>query len=394
MPPSLFRTAAILALMSMVGPFAIDMFLPAMPAIAEDLGASETAVQGTITFYFLAFGIAQLLYGPWADMSGRKPPIYTGLAVFALGSVGAVFAPGIEALIVARMVQGLGGAALMVVPRAIIRDLYTGHEATRVMSLIMLVISVSPMLAPLAGSGVIALAGWRGVFAVLGAVALACLALAAFVQPETLAPERRTPVNLRAFGRGARTLARAPVFLGLTFIGAFGMASFFTFISFAPFVYQQEFGLSPTGFSLLFAVNAVGFFGASQVAAPLGMRFTAARVMLVGTAGFALFTALLLLLALTGLASLTVITVCLFVANAFLGLVIPTSMVMALEEHGDIAGLASSLGGTLQMLTGGVVVLIAGPFFDSTALPMIASIAACAAVAFGLALATLPRVNA
>ena len=394
MPPSLFRTAAILALMSMVGPFAIDMFLPAMPAIAQDLGASETAVQGTITFYFLAFGLAQLVYGPWADMSGRKPPIYTGLAVFALGSVGAVFAPGIEALIVARMVQGLGGAALMVVPRAIIRDLYTGHEATRVMSLIMLVISVSPMLAPLAGSGVIALAGWRGVFAVLGAVALACLALAAFVQPETLAPERRTPVNLRAFGRGARTLARAPVFLGLTFIGAFGMASFFTFISFAPFVYQQEFGLSPTGFSLLFAVNAVGFFGASQVAAPLGMRFTAARVMLVGTAGFALFTALLLLLALTGLASLTVITVCLFVANAFLGLVIPTSMVMALEEHGDIAGLASSLGGTLQMLTGGVVVLIAGPFFDSTALSMIASIAACAAVAFGLALATLPRVNA
>ena len=394
MPPSLFRTAAILALMSMVGPFAIDMFLPAMPAIAQDLGASETAVQGTITFYFLAFGLAQLVYGPWADMSGRKPPIYTGLAVFALGSVGAVFAPGIEALIVARMVQGLGGAALMVVPRAIIRDLYTGHEATRVMSLIMLVISVSPMLAPLAGSGVIALADWRGVFAVLGAVALACLALAAFVQPETLAPERRTPVNLRAFGRGARTLARAPVFLGLTFIGAFGMASFFTFISFAPFVYQQEFGLSPTGFSLLFAVNAVGFFGASQVAAPLGMRFTAARVMLVGTAGFALFTALLLLLALTGLASLTVITVCLFVANAFLGLVIPTSMVMALEEHGDIAGLASSLGGTLQMLTGGVVVLIAGPFFDSTALPMIASIAACAAVAFGLALATLPRVNA
>ena len=380
--------------MSMVGPFAIDMFLPAMPAIAQDLGASETAVQGTITFYFLAFGLAQLVYGPWADMSGRKPPIYTGLAVFALGSAGAVFAPGIEALIVARMVQGLGGAALMVVPRAIIRDLYTGHEATRVMSLIMLVISVSPMLAPLAGSGVIALAGWRGVFAVLGAVALACLALAAFVQPETLAPERRTPVNLRAFGRGARTLARAPVFLGLTFIGAFGMASFFTFISFAPFVYQQEFGLSPTGFSLLFAVNAVGFFGASQVAAPLGMRFTAARVMLVGTAGFALFTALLLLLALTGLASLTVITVCLFVANAFLGLVIPTSMVMALEEHGDIAGLASSLGGTLQMLTGGVVVLIAGPFFDGTALPMIASIAACAAVAFGLALATLPRVNA
>jgi len=393
MTPSLFRTAAILALMSMVGPFAIDMFLPAMPAIARDLGASETAVQGTITFYFLAYGLAQLVYGPWADMSGRKPPIYTGLAVFALGSVGAVLAPGIDALIAARVVQGLGGAAMMVVPRAIIRDLHTGHEATRVMSLIMLVISVSPMLAPLVGSGVIALAGWRAVFAVLGAVALACMVLAAVAQPETLTPEKRRPVNLAALGRGARTLARAPVFLGLTFIGAFGMASFFTFISFAPFVYQQTFGLAPTGFSLLFAVNALGFFGASQLAAPLGMRFTAARVMLVGTAGFAGFTLVLLALALTGLAGLPVITACLFVANAFLGLVVPTSMVMALEEHGEIAGLASSLGGTLQMLTGGVVVLIAGPFFDGTALPMIAAIAGCAAVAFGLALTALPRVT-
>lgn len=393
MTPSLFRTAAILALMSMVGPFAIDMFLPAMPAIAEDLGAPETAVQGTITFYFLAFGLAQLVYGPWADMAGRKAPIYTGLAVFALGSVWAVLAPGIEALIAARVVQGLGGAAMMVVPRAIIRDLYTGHEATRLMSLIMLVISVSPMLAPLVGSGVIALAGWRGVFAVLGAVAVACLALAAFAQPETLPPERRVPVNLAALGRGARTLTRAPVFLGLTFIGAFGMASFFTFISFAPFVYQQDFGLTPTGFSLYFAVNAIGFFGASQVAAPLGMRFTAARVMLVGVIGFATFTALLLGLELGGVASLPVITACLFAANACLGLVIPTSMVMALEEHGDIAGLASSLGGTLQMITGGAVVLLAGPFFDGTALPMIATITACAGVALLLALVTLPRVN-
>ena len=394
MPPGLFRTAAILALMSMVGPFAIDMFLPAMPAIAADLGAPETAVQGTITFYFLAYGLAQLVYGPWADMAGRKPPIYTGLVIFTLGSVGAVLAPSVELLVAARFVQGLGGAVMMVVPRAIIRDLYTGHEATRVMSLIMLVISVSPMLAPLAGSGVIALVGWRGVFAVLAGVALLCLALAAFVQPETPPRERRVPVNLAAIGRGAKTLARAPVFLGLTFIGAFGMASFFTFISFAPFVYQQAFGLSPTGFSLLFAVNAIGFFGASQVAAPLGMRFTAPRVMLVGTSGFAGFATLLLLFALAGVASLPVITLCLFFGNAFLGLVIPTSMVMALEEHGEIAGLASSLGGTLQMLTGGLVVVAVGPFFDGSALPMVASIAACALVAFGLALVTLPRVPA
>jgi DHA1 family bicyclomycin/chloramphenicol resistance-like MFS transporter len=393
MAPNLFRTAAILALMSMVGPFAIDMFLPAMPTIAADFAAPETVVQYTITTYFLAFGVAQLVYGPWADMAGRKLPIYTGLATFAVGSVGATFAGSIETLIAARFVQGLGGAAMMVVPRAIIRDMYTGHEATRVMSLIMLVISISPMLAPLAGSGVIAVAGWRGVFGVLAGVAVLCLLLAALAQPETLPRERRVPVNVRALRRGAGVLARSPVFLGLTFIGGFGMASFFVFISFAPFVYQNAFGLSPTGFSLYFAINAVGFFGATQLAAPLGQRFSARRVMTWGTLGFAAFTALLWVLALGGLASLPVITACLFLGNGFMGLVIPTAMVMALEDHGEIAGLASSLGGTLQMLTGGVAVLVAGPFFDGSATPMIAAIAACAAVALILARLTLPRLT-
>jgi DHA1 family bicyclomycin/chloramphenicol resistance-like MFS transporter len=249
------------------------------------------------------------------------------------------------------------------------------------------------MLAPLAGSGVIAVAGWRGVFGVLAGVAVLCLLLAALAQPETLPRERRVPVNVRALRRGAGVLARSPVFLGLTFIGGFGMASFFVFISFAPFVYQNAFGLSPTGFSLYFAINAVGFFGATQLAAPLGQRFSARRVMTWGTLGFAAFTALLWVLALGGLASLPVITACLFLGNGFMGLVIPTAMVMALEDHGEIAGLASSLGGTLQMLTGGVAVLVAGPFFDGSATPMIAAIAACAAVALILARLTLPRLT-
>jgi DHA1 family bicyclomycin/chloramphenicol resistance-like MFS transporter len=392
MPPSLLRTAVILALLSMVGPFAIDMFLPAMPQIAADFAVPETAVQNTITFYFLAFGVAQLIYGPWADMAGRKRPIYVGLTIFAIGSAAASMAGSIEALVAARFVQGLGGAAVMVVPRAIIRDMYTGPEATRLMALIMLVISVSPMLAPLAGAGVVALGGWRAVFVLLTGAALLCLTLAALAQPETLHPDKRVPVNLRALLAGARVLFRAPVFLGLTFIGAFGMASFFVFISFAPFVYVEDFGLSPTGFSLYFAVNALGFFGASQLAGPLSTRFGARRVMLWGTIGFAGFTGLLLAFALAGLAGLAVITACLFFGNAFMGLVIPTSMVIALDDHGDIAGLASSLGGTLQMLVGGLMVVIAGPFFDGTARPMIAMIAICAWIALGLALITLRRV--
>lgn len=389
MANSLFKTAAILAALSMVGPFAIDMYLPALPTIATDLAVPEVAVQNTITFYFIAVGLAQLIYGPWSDMVGRKVPIYAGLSIFGLGSLWAAMAGSIDALVMARFLQGLGGAVTMVVPRAIVRDQYQGPEATRLMALIMLVISVSPMFAPLVGSGVIALAGWRGVFGALFVVTLMCLAMAVVFQPETHAKEHRVPVNLRALLDGAQVLIRSRKFMGLTFIGAFGMGSFFVFISFAPFVYAGQYGLTPTQFSLFFALNALGFFGASQMAAPLGLRYGEGRVMLFGTLGFAGFTALLFAAAMTGFASLWVLTACLMLGNGFMGLVMPTSMVMALDEHGDIAGLASSLGGTLQMLTGGVLVLAAGPFFDGTVTPMTAVIALCAAMSFGLALTTL-----
>jgi DHA1 family bicyclomycin/chloramphenicol resistance-like MFS transporter len=371
------RTALVLGLLSAVSPFAIDMYLPAMPAIEADLGAGVSGTQATITAYFLSFGLAQLVYGPLADRYGRKPPIYAGLGIFLIGTIFCALAPDIRWLIAARFVQGLGGAALMVVPRAIIRDLHTGPEATKLMAMIMLVISVSPMLAPLAGSGVIALAGWRGVFWVIAAASLLSLALLAFAQHETLAPENRAPVAPRALLRGAGTLLTDPVFMGLTLVGGLGISSFFVFLTSAPFVYTGTFGLSPTGFSIAFALNAVGFFAASQAAGPLGARIGMPAVVLRGTVGFAGFALLLALLALAGFAALPVVVGVLFLANACLGLVIPSTMVMALDPHPTIAGLASSLGGTLQMVIGALAVTLASPFFDGSVLPMVAAIALC-----------------
>ncbi len=381
MSDSLLRPALVLGLLSAVGPFAIDMYLPAMPAIGADLGASVPAMQGTITSYFIAFGLAQLFYGPFADQAGRKPPLYLGLAIFILGTVLCVFAQSANGLIAGRFVQGLGGAAVMVVPRAVIRDLYTGHQATRLMAAIMLVISVSPFLAPLAGSGLLVLTGWRGIFAVLGVAAVASLLMTRFMLVETLTPALRQKASVAAIWAGSKVLLTHRGFLGLTFLGAFGMASFFVFIASAAFVYSTAFGLTPTQFSLAFAANAVGFFGASQLAAGFGLRFGAVRVMRLATLGFAVSTFVLLGIALVGLANLPVTMAGLFIANAFLGLVIPTAMVMALEEHGAIAGLASSLGGTLQMLVGGVIVALSGPFFDGTVVPMLAAIALCGALA-------------
>lgn len=384
MSDRILRPALVLGLLSSIGPFAIDMYLPAMPMIGDDLGGSVQAMQGTITAYFIAFGLAQLIYGPWADRSGRKPPLYAGIAVFIAGSILCTFAPTVEWLLTGRFVQGLGGAALMVVPRAIIRDLYTGHAATRLMAAVMMVISVSPMLAPLAGSGIMAIWDWRAIFGVLVLAAVASLTILALLQPETLAPEGRQPLNLGVMRRGAAKLFTDPLFMGLTFLGGFGMASFFVFIASASFVYTREFGLSPTGFSIAFAINAIGFFAASQAAGPLGMRLGAARVMALASVGFAGITIALFLLALAGGVSLTVCVAGLFLANACLGLIIPTTMVMALDAHGEIAGLASSLGGTLQMLAGGVMIALAGPFFDGTVTPMLATIAICGALVLAL----------
>lgn len=320
---------------------------------------------------------------------GRKVPLYVGIGIFIAASIGCAMAPTIGWLVAFRVLQGAGGAVLMVVPRAIIRDMHTGTQATKLLALVMLVISVSPMLAPLAGSGLIAIGDWRLIFWVLCLAAALSLILTATALPETLSPRDRVPVNLRNLVRGCKTLIRDPIFMGLTFIGGFGFASFMVFIASAAFVYSGQFRLSPTEFSLAFAVNAVGFFAASQAAGPLGEKLGILPVMRWAVIGFAGFSIALLVVGLFGFATLPVVIIGLFFSNACLGFVIPTTMVMALDPHGEIAGLASSLGGTLQMVTGGIMVAITGLFFDGTAVPMIGAIALCATFALMIALRTL-----
>jgi len=391
MRSSYARNAVVLGLLAAVGPFAIDMYLPALPRIAASLHASTAATQMTLMVFFLAFGLCQIVYGPVSDAVGRKPPLYFGLALFTAGSIGCGLVGSIEWLILLRFVQGIGASAVMVIPRAIIRDLHTGIEATRLMSLVMLVLSVSPILAPLVGSGLIAAFGWRAVFAAVAVVAVLGFVLVATCLPETRLPEDRVRVSVASLLAGFGLLLRSRRFLGLTFIGGFGMASFMAFLASSSFIYIDHFGLTPTQYSLAFSVNAVGFIGGSQFAAWLGARFGMARVV---TVAVLLYTAVALaLFAVTALGSdsLALLMALLFAAFTCLGPVIPSTMVLALEEHGVIAGLASALGGTLQMVTGGIVIVVVSLFFDGTPRPMVATILLCAAVALALSLATLRR---
>ncbi|GAB2511481.1 multidrug effflux MFS transporter [Microbulbifer agarilyticus] len=385
------KMALILGLLSCVGPFAIDMYLPAMPAMAEDFGVSATKSQYTLVSFFIAFGVCQLFYGPAADMFGRKPPLYFGLAIFLLASVGCALSPTIEWLIALRFIQGVGAASVMSIPRAIIRDRYTGTDATRLMALVMLVISISPMLAPLVGSLLMAPFGWPAVFYAVAGATIVSLLLIRFALPETLSVSERVPLKLSAMFSAFKVLFRDATFMGMTLIGGMGTASFFSFLGIAAFLYTDYYGLTPMQFSFAFALNALGFFSASQFAAGLGERFGGVAVVKWAVAGFAFSAIVHLLLYLAGVDNFIVLVAMLLLANAFLGLIVPTTMVLSLDAHGPIAGTAAALGGTLQMVLGAVAIAIVSVLFDGTPLTLVAAIAICGVSAAFLFWGTLRR---
>jgi DHA1 family bicyclomycin/chloramphenicol resistance-like MFS transporter len=385
MTATFLRIAIVLGLVSAVGPFAIDMYLPALPSIGSELSASSGAVQMTLLAFFLAVSAGQLLVGPLSDMIGRKAPLYAGLGLFAAAGIGAALAPTIEWLIFFRFVQGLGACAGMVVPRAIVRDLHTGPEATRLMSLLMLVFSVSPLLAPLTGSIIIGHLGWRAIFWVVAGAAVAGIALLAFFQAETRLPEERLGSGIRTAITSYWYLLRDGRFLALTFIGGFGISSFFVYLSGSSFVFIDHFGLSPFQYSLAFSFNAISFFAMAQLTGMLTERYGLERVVRVAVAGYLAFMALLFVLTLIGIDSVEVLMGLLFIGYGFLGLVLPTTSVLALDDHGPIAGAASALMGTLQFVIGVLAMAVVGYFSDGTALPMVAGITGCALTAFLLA---------
>jgi DHA1 family bicyclomycin/chloramphenicol resistance-like MFS transporter len=391
MNAQLIRTAIVLGLLSVIGPLAIDMYLPALPAIGADLGASDAIIQRSLMAYMAAVAICQLVYGPLSDMFGRKPPLYFGMAIFVVGSIGCALAPNADMLILFRFLQGVGACASMSLPRAIVRDNYTGAQAAQLMSLIMLVFSVSPILAPLSGSLVIAFGDWRSMFWVMTVVGGLGLLLLTFGLKETRPKSARLDSGLGSALRAYGTLLRDGRFLGLTLIGTFGMSSFMAFLGNSSFVYIDHFGLTPTQYSLAFSVNAISFFAASQATGFLVGRFGLNRVVRLAVTGYAAAMLGLFAVTLGGADSVFVMGGFMFVAFGFLGLVLPSTGVLAMEEQGDIAGSASALMGTVQMIVASVVMGIVGAFADGSARPMVVAFAVCAVLAFAITQLTLGR---
>jgi DHA1 family bicyclomycin/chloramphenicol resistance-like MFS transporter len=391
MQVSLFRHALILGLLTAIGPFAIDMYLPALPAIGRSLNAEPHLVLATLTVFFIAFGSFQVVFGALSDIVGRKPPLYFGLSLFLVTSIGCALATDIYMLIGLRALQGIAAAASIVIPGAVVRDLHTGLEATKLMSLLMLVFGVCPILAPSVGGILIGLWDWRAVFWFIALSAFVGLVLVATLLKETRTPAARAKSSIKTSFVAVGSLLLDRHFVALSLSSGFALAGVFVYLGGSSFVLIDHYGLSPIAYSIAFSANAAGLFGSAQLNGWLGKRFPLARIVRLASAAYATVMVALFIFVLLGLERLEVILVLLFVGFVFVGQIMPITTVVAMDEHGSIAGAAYSLLGTIRLIVGGVAIAMSGYFADGTMRPMIAGIAFCAVTAFVLYRFTLGR---
>jgi DHA1 family bicyclomycin/chloramphenicol resistance-like MFS transporter len=380
-PPGYYRFGVILGALAALGPLAIDMYLPAFPAIGRDLGADASHVEVTVSTYFLGLTLGQLVYGPISDRVGRKRPLYLGLAVFAAASVGCAFAGGIEALIGLRFLQALGGCVSMMIARAVVRDAFDDAHSARVLSLLMLVMGLAPILAPMIGGWILGVAGWRWIFDLLAVYALLCLAAVVFLLPETLPPARRQRHGLwRVLATYAELLRDRP-FMANALAGSFVMAGMFAYIAGSPFVFIEVFGVDPSRYGYFFGANALGIMAAAQLTGRLAPRLGPARLFRSALVVVAAAGILLAIDGLTGFGGFAGILVPLFVFVASVGCVMPLSTVLAMAAQGSRAGSASALMGTIQFGLGALAGALVGAFNNGTPASMVLVIAGCGVAA-------------
>lgn len=366
------KLVVVLGALMAIGPLTIDTYLPALPQLSADLGASDAQAQLTITGLLLGLGLGQLVIGPLSDAVGRRRPLLIGLAAHAAMSVLCALAPSVELLTVTRVLQGLGGAAVAVVAMAIVRDLFTGVRAAQLLSRLILVLGVAPILAPLLGSALLTFTSWRGIFLALAVAAVGLLALAWLALPETLPPARRLPGTLGGTLASYRELFRDRTYLVLVAVAGLVFATLFAYIAGAPFILTGRYGLSPQLFGIAFSANAVGLIAMTQLNPVLVGRFGPVRVMSVSVLIAVAGAGALLATTLTGFGGLAGFLLPLAVIVAAAGLAMPNAPAIALSNHGDRAGAAAAVLGAGQFTIGGLVSPLVGVLDDGSGVAMAA----------------------
>jgi DHA1 family bicyclomycin/chloramphenicol resistance-like MFS transporter len=375
------RLVLVLGSLIALGPLTIDMYLPALPAITDDLLTTASSVQLTLTGTLLGLGIGQLLIGPWSDAVGRRRPLIAGVAMHIAASLLCMVAPNIAVLGAFRVLQGLGVAAAMVVAMAIVRDLFTGTDAARLISRLMLVMGAAPILAPTLGSEVLRLTEWRGIFAALAVLGVVLLAVAVFALPETLPVERRHRSGVAGSLHAYAGLFRDRVFVGLVVVSGLTMATLFAYVSGSSFVLQDVYGLDEQMFGYVFGAGAAGLIAGTQLNARLLRTYTPQQVLSVSVAAAGLSAVALVVVAASGAGGLAGLLVPLWLVLAFCGVSLPNTGALALSLHGEAAGTAAALLGALQFAVGALAAPLVGVLGTTSALPMASVMGGAALVA-------------
>lgn len=380
-----------LGFVAAVGPFSTDMYLASFTDIARDLGTDASAVQLTLTAFLVGIGAGQLVLGPLSDRVGRRPVLVAAVALFAAASAALVFTPTIELFVILRFVQGFGGAAGVVLSRAIAVDVSPRGTAVRALSLISMVVGIAPLIAPPLGGVVSQLAGWRAVMAVLAVIGLAMVIVASVAIPESLPPEQRHAGGIGNTVRMFGGLLRDPGFPLYTASFALTFAAIMAYVSASPFVGQVVLGMTPVEYSLGFAAGASAVLLSTLTNSRVAVRFGPRRMLVVGLGAAGLAAASLLVLTLTGALAPASFILSAFVLGVGLGFTMPNASALGLARADHARGAGSALMGASQFLLGGLVSPLVGLGGEDTAVPMAVVIASCVAAAGvlgALALAT------
>jgi DHA1 family bicyclomycin/chloramphenicol resistance-like MFS transporter len=390
--PSNFLIILVLGALSTLSPFSIDMYLPAFPQIADDLGTTPAQISFSVSGYFIGLALGQLFYGPLLDRFGRKPPLYGGLSLFVAASLGcvAVRSPGL--FIAFRLLQALGGCVAQVGAIAMVRDFFPARESARILSLLILVLSVSPLFAPTIGGFVATTVGWAWIFVILAAFALFLIIVIGLLLPEGHQPDPEISLRPRAILNGFATIIRHPQFYTYAVGGAFAFAGLFVYVTGSPIIFLDSFHVDPRGYGLIFAALAMSFIGGSQLNIWLTRRHADRKIFRLALICQNIVMLVILVGTLGGWYGLMANIVLLMLYLPFCGMAYPNAAAIALAPFSKNIGSASALLGFLQMSIGAFASTGVGFLQASSALPIFAVMAATAVVGLVILLANERRV--
>lgn len=383
-PNKKFHLILILGLLTAVGPFSIDMYLPAFPDIARGLHTSIAQVTLSLSSFFIGISAGQLLYGPLLERFGRKKPLYVGLAIYLVTSIGCAMAQSVQALIILRLLQALGGCVGMVAARAMVRDLFEVKENAKIFSLLMLVVAVSPIIAPTLGGYVTAMLGWRYVFLMLIIVDLLILTGIYFLLPESKKPDPDFSLKPAPIIRSFTAIIKHPQFYTYALTAAISAAGLYAYIGGSPYVFMEIFHVTEKQYGWIFALIAMGLIGSSQINSVLLKNYTSEQIIKVALCCQSITGAALLCLSFLGWSDLFLTIFLIFIFLCCQGFTFPNASALSLAAFGHNAGSASALMGAIQMGIGACTSALVSVLQNGTPIPMSGVMACCAITALSV----------